>query len=86
MDLLPPSFETIEEAREWCQKLYLELLYPGKLQCQYVEFQELTTDEITDLGTPEDGRVRLYASDAGSDKTKVNAKFYESTETVATES
>lgn len=86
MDLLPPTFESIEEARAWCHQLYLELLYPGKFQCQYIELQELTTDEITDLGTPEDSRVRLYAEDAGSDKTKISAKFYESTETVATES
>ena len=81
MDITPPTFETIEEARDWCYRLYLELLYPGKLECQYIELQEITAPD-----TPDDSRIRIYAVDAGSGKTKLVAKFYESTETIATES
>ena len=67
----PPDTEDIKVLKMWCDQLYNWLKYPDKFECQFIELQELSTD----IAAPGVNRVRIYAVDNGSSKTRLAARF-----------
>lgn len=67
----PPITEDVKVLRDYVEKLYNWLTYPDKFECQFIELQELSAD----ISAPGSNRVRIYAVDNGSSKTKLAARF-----------
>lgn len=67
----PPITNDVRILREYIYELYNWIAYPDKLECQFIELQELSTD----VDAPGANRVRIYAVDNGSAKTKLAARF-----------
>lgn len=74
-DQLSPEVELlIEQVRQlkaWCHELYKYLEYQSRIEVEYIEMKELTSDPAA----PGANRVRVYAVDNGSSKTKLSARF-----------
>jgi len=71
MDLGPPPVTGNEAFDEWAELLYAYLRYPPKLECQFIEMQELSASP----DAPAVNRVRVYAIDTGGAKTQLSARF-----------
>lgn len=81
MDLSPPPVTGNEEFDEWMERLYRFLSYMPKLECQFIELQELSAAP----DAPGTNRVRIYAIDATA-KTRLSARFATgAAQTIATE-
>jgi hypothetical protein len=78
----PPVTNDVKQLRDWCDQLYQWLIYPDKLEIQFIEMKELANDP----SAPGTNRVRLYAKDTGGSKTRIYARFSTGVvQTVATE-
>ena len=71
MDLSPPPVTGNPEFDEWAERLYRFLKYMPKLECQFIELQELSASPAA----PGTNRVRVYAIDTGGAKTQLSARF-----------
>lgn len=67
----PPNTDDIRVLRAWCDQLYNWIIYPDKFEVQFIELQELSADP----DAPGTNRVRIYAVDNGSAKTRLAARF-----------
>ena len=67
----PPRTDDIRILRDYVEQLYNWIVYPDKLECQFIEMQELSSD----IDAPGTNRVRIYTVDSGGGKTKLAARF-----------
>ena len=72
----PPITDDIKVLRDYVYELYNWISYPDKFECQFIELQELSSS----VATPGANRVRIYAVDNGSAKTKLAAKCADGSE------
>ena len=78
----PPRTDDIRILRNYIEQLYNWIAYPDKFECQFIELQELSTD----VDAPGANRVRIYAVDNGSAKTRLAARFANGTVELGVES
>ena len=71
MDITPPPQTGNEAFDEWMNRFYRSMSSMSKLECQYIEMDELSASPEA----PGVNRVRIYAIDSGGGKTQLTARF-----------
>jgi hypothetical protein len=67
----PPDTNDIKLLRNWCDQLYQWIIYPDKLEVQFIELKEMSSDP----SAPGTNRVRVYAKETLAGKTRLHARF-----------
>lgn len=78
----PPVTDDVKVLQRWCENLYQWLIYPDKLEVNFIELQE----QSADIDAPAANRARIYCKDSGGGKTLLVSRFNTgAVQTVATE-